>query len=196
MLNLPDPKLCSATSIEEALKYRQSVREYTPGKLTLAELGQLLWSAYGVTRPDGKRTAPSAKEVFPLRIYAVVNDVEGLDQGLYRYESETHRLDELQRGEFRTDLFAATYSQTAVANGAAILVFAAVFAIAEAEFGASGRQYVYMDLGHAGQNVYLQAVSLKVGTVVIGAFRSGKVQQLLALPEGETPLYLMPIGRL
>lgn len=196
MLVLPEPRLSSSTSVEEALHRRQSVREYTSGRLTLDELGQLLWSAYGITRPDGKRTAPSAKELYPLRLYVVAGDVDGIEAGLYRYDAPGHQLELVQGGEMRPALFDATFSQAAVLQGAAVLVFSGVFALAEAEFGANGRQYVYMDLGHAGQNVHLQAVSLSLGTVVIGAFRPARVQQLLGLPPGETPLYLMPVGRL
>ncbi len=196
MLSLPEPRQSSDTSVEEALRKRRSVREYTSGSLTLAELGQLLWAAYGVTRPDGKRTAPSAKELYPLRIYAVVGEVDGLEPGLYRYEPASHGLEFRIAAELRAALHEATFSQSAVQEAPAVLVFSGVYALAEAEFGAGGRQYVHMDLGHVGQNVHLQAVALGLGTVVIGAFRPARVQQLLQLPEGETPLYLMPVGRL
>lgn len=196
MLKLPDPKLTGATSVEEALHRRRSVREYTQEPLTLAEIGQLLWSAYGVSASDGKRTAPSAKELYPLRIYLVAGAVEGLDSGLYRYDAVNHALVQLRPGDLRAPLCEATYSQTSVAKGSAVIVFAGALAIAEGEFGSNGRQYVCMDLGHAGQNVHLQAVSLNLGTVVIGAFRPAGVQQALGLPEGECPLYLMPVGRI
>ena len=63
------------------------------------------------------------------------------------------------------------------------------------KFGESGPDYVHMDLGHAAQNVHIQAVSLNLGTVVIAAFRRDEVKKVLRLPEEETPLYLMPVGR-
>jgi SagB-type dehydrogenase family enzyme len=195
MVSLPEPRLSSATSVEEALRKRRSVREYTSGGLTLAELGQLLWAAYGVTRPDGKRTAPSARELYPLRVYALAGSVDGLEPGLYRYEPASHSLELRTAGDLRSRLYQATFSQGAVLEAPAILVFSGLYALADAEFGAGGRQYVHMDLGHAGENVHLQAVALGLGTVVIGAFRPAGVQELLQLPEGETPLYLMPVGR-
>jgi len=51
-----------------------------------------------------------------------------------------------------------------------------------------------MEVGHAVQNVYLQAVSLNLGTVVVGAFSDGEVKKI-NMPEEEQPLYIMPVGR-
>ena len=53
-----------------------------------------------------------------------------------------------------------------------------------------------MEVGHAAQNIYLQAVSLKLGTVVVGAFEDEKVKKILNMSENEQPLYIMPIGKL
>ncbi|MEM1525117.1 MAG: nitroreductase family protein, partial [Nitrososphaerales archaeon] len=64
-------------------------------------------------------------------------------------------------------------------------------------YGERGRvRYVHMEVGHAAQNVYLQAVSLKLGTVVIGAFYDDQVKKILNLPDNEEPLYIQSIGRL
>jgi len=54
---------------------------------------------------------------------------------------------------------------------------------------------VHMEVGHAGQNIHLQAETLGLGTVVIGAFDDSGVQAALGLQDNETPMYLMPVGR-
>jgi len=53
-----------------------------------------------------------------------------------------------------------------------------------------------MEIGHAAQNVFLQAVPLKLGTVVIGAFYDDAVRKVLQMPDSEQPLYIMPVGRM
>ncbi len=77
-VELPKPKLTSDFSIEKVLNERRSVRNYHDEPLTLEEVSQLLWSAYGITYtkeglPDfirgGFKTAPSAGARYPLEIY-------------------------------------------------------------------------------------------------------------------------------
>ena len=93
-ITLPSPKKAGSTSVEAALAARRSVRGYTKQTLTLADVGQLLWAAQGVTSPDGKRTAPSAMHRYPLEIVVVAQKVDGLPSGAYHYvpaESPRHR---------------------------------------------------------------------------------------------------------
>ena len=52
-----------------------------------------------------------------------------------------------------------------------------------------------MEAGHAAQNVYLQAVALDLGTVVIGAFNDSEVAKIVNVSEQGNPLYIMPVGR-
>ncbi len=196
MIQLPRPSLKGSISVEEALERRRSVREYSSDPLTLAEVSQLLWSGYGVTSPEGFRTAPSAKALYPLELYLVVARVDELAAGVYRYDGLRHGLVSIRRVDVLNDLRAATFGQDFVATAACVLVFAAVYERTREAFQDAGKDYAHMDLGHAGQNVHLQAVSLGLGTVVVGAFRPDAVQQTMELPADQTPLYLMPIGRM
>lgn len=196
MIELPRPSVKGSISVEEALERRRSVREYSRDPLTLAEVSQLLWSGYGVTSPEGFRTAPSAKALYPLELYLVVARVDELAAGVYRYDGHRHGLVSIRGVNVLNDLCAATFGQDFVASAACVLVFAAVYERTREAFQDAGRDYVHMDLGHAGQNVHLQAVSLGLGTVVVGAFRPAAVQQTMELPADQTPLYLMPIGRM
>ena len=52
-----------------------------------------------------------------------------------------------------------------------------------------------MEIGHAAQNVCLQAIALDLGTVVIGAFRDNEVKMIANLPADEEPTYFIPVGR-
>ena len=64
------------------------------------------------------------------------------------------------------------------------------------KYGERGeRRYVPMEAGHAGENLYLQAESLGLATVSIGAFDDGRVRDLVGAPENHRPLYVFPVGK-
>ena len=192
---LPEPGYQSETSIERALLERQSVRSYRAEAVTLAELSQLLWAAQGVTRPRGFRTAPSAGALYPLELYVVGGDIEGLESGIYKYRPLDHALWLVSKGDRRAELSGAALGQGCVRRGALIIVFCAVYERVTRHYGDRGVMYVHMEAGHAAQNVHLQAVGLNLGTVVIGAFRDPEVSRIVGLTDAEEPIYLMPLGK-
>ncbi len=192
---LPEPRLQSDTSIEQALLQRRSVRELREEPLTLAELGQLLWAAQGITSPRGFRTAPSAGALYPLEIHVLVGAVEGLKPGIYRYLPDSHALQHRRDGEHRDALAEAALQQACVRTNAVVLAFSAVASRTTAKYGGRGERYVLMEVGHAAQNVFLQVQSLGLAAVVVGAFDDDAVDEVLDLPSGERALYLMPVGR-
>ncbi len=193
-IQLPRPRLKSGYSFEKVLGERRSVREYSSEALTIENVSQLLWAAQGVTRPEGSRTAPSAGATFPLELYLVAGNVNGLAQGLYRYRADQHKLIQLVNKDLRGDLAAAALGQEWMKESAIIIVIAAVYARATQKYGQRGVRYAHMEVGHAAQNVYLQAASLNMGTTLVGAFDDKRVKEVLKLPSDEQPLGLMPIG--
>lgn len=195
-VQLPEPSKDSDVSIEEALLKRRSIRTYTGEALTLQEVSQLLWAAQGTTSLRGFRTAPSAAALYPLETYIVVGDVENLSEGVYRYETRGHKLVKVLEGDYRPQLTRASLGQYFVEGGAVYIVFTADYKRTTLRAGSEGIKYVHMEVGHAAQNVYLQVVSLGLGTVVIGGFSSDRAREILKLPENETPLYFMPVGRM
>jgi len=193
-VNLPAPPTTGAMSLEEALARRRSVREFVPGALTLAEISRLLWAAQGVTGA-GRRTAPSAGATYPLEIYLVAGDVEGLTVGVYRYRPGLHRLEAVTDDDIRLTLSAAAWGQGWLRRAAAVVAIAAVFERTTARYGKRGERYVHIEAGHAAQNLLLQAAALGLGAAPVGAFSDTLVSRLLRLADGETPLYLIPVGR-
>jgi len=196
VINLPQPRLDSEVSIEETLLRRRSIRDYSPEALTIEEVSQLLWAAQGITDPRGFRTAPSAGALYPLEVYLVVGKVRGLSPGVYHYEPKGHRIIKVIDGDLRKRLASAALGQAWVKEGAISLVFTAVYHRTTRKYGDRGIRYVHMEVGHAAQNVYLQAVALGLGTVVVGAFFDEEVKEMLLLPPEEQPLYVMPVGKL
>ncbi|MEA3324566.1 MAG: SagB/ThcOx family dehydrogenase [Euryarchaeota archaeon] len=191
---LPEPRTTGEISIEEAMRNRRSVRRYTKEAITLNDLSQLLWAAQGITSEEGFRTAPSAGALYPLEVYVVAGNVDGLAGGVYRYRAEGHTLQRIRDGDLRKNLSECALKQTQITDAAVDIVFAAVFNRTTAKYGERGVRYVYIEAGHAAQNVYLQAEALDLGVCAVGAFYEQEVSELLALPEEEIPIYILTIG--
>ena len=193
-ITLPEPRVRSEYSVEEALENRRTVREFSRAAVSLKDLGQLLWAAQGITSKRGFRTAPSAGALYPLEIHVVAGNVDGLAPGTYRYEPERHALAPRQVGDQRKALAEAALRQNWVRESAAVLVFSAVSSRTQKKYGGRSERYIFIEVGHAAQNVFLQAQSLGLAAAVVGAFRDDEAAELLELPRGERPIYLMPVG--
>lgn len=195
-IDLPEPHKDSEHSVEAALAERRSHRDFKKEPLSLAEIGQLLWAAQGITSGGGKRTAPSAGALYPLEIFVVAGEeVEGLVPGVYQYRPHNHKLRREKSGDLRRDLAAQAVQQMWIADAPAVIVIAAVFQRTTSKYGDRGERYVYMEVGYASQNIYLQAETLGLGACAVGAFQDGGVQRLLELRNNEHPLLLMPVGK-
>jgi len=192
---LPEPRTTGEISIEEAMLHRRSVRRYTEEQITLNELSQLLWAAQGITSEEGFRTAPSAGALYPLEVYVVAGNVDGLAGGVYRYQAEGHALQRIRDGDLRENLSGCALKQTQITDAMVNIVFAAVFNRTTAKYGERGAQYVYIEAGHAAQNVYLQAEASGIGVCAVGAFYEQEVSELLALPDDEIPIYILTVGK-
>lgn len=182
-------------SVEEALRKRRSVREYSRKPLRLGEVSQLLWAGQGLTDPRGLRTAPSAGALYPLELYVAIRNVERVPSGVYWYNPLEHKLIRTVQGDVRDELTAAALWQAWIGEGAIVIAFGAVYQRTTVKYGERGIRYVHIEVGHAAQNVFLQAVSLDLKAVVVGAFNDRRVQRILNMSEEELPLLLMPVGR-
>lgn len=203
LFELPTPRLKSNISLEETLQKRRSRRDYKDIALNAKEVSQLLWAAYGITKPQkspefltgGFKTAPSAGARYPLEIYLVAGKVDGLASGLYKYIPDGHSIIKVLDGDIRKELCAACWYQEMIEDAPISIVYSAVFSRNTVKYGERGRKrYVCMDLGHSAENVYLQAVALNMGTCAVGAFEDAEVTKVLKLPKEEEILYLMPVG--
>ena len=192
---LPEPSVTGAASIEQLLAQRRSERDFLVSALQLAEIGQLLWAAQGITHTRGMRTAPSAGALYPLELYVVSGRIEGLEQGVYRYDPGDHQLERISDGDRLDEISRAAYSQGWIKDASTIIVFTADYNRTTVKYGDRGKPYVHIEVGHAAQNLFLQAGSLGLSAVVVGAFNERQMAELLRLPAELKPLLLMPVGR-
>jgi SagB-type dehydrogenase family enzyme len=191
LVRLPPPRERSQISLEEALSKRRSIRAFDSAALALEEIGQLLWAAQGVTQKnDGRRTAPSAGALYPLEMYV------SLESGVYHYLPRSHEIVRIRETDVHKEIWRAALRQESVREAPAVFVIAGVFERTTWKYGERGRQYVYLEAGHAAQNLLLQATALGLGAVPVGAFLDEQVEKFLKLPANQRALYLLPVGRL
>lgn len=200
LIALPAPSTDGGISVEKALATRRSHRTLAGDALTLRQLSQLLWAGQGVTAttenpPRRLRTAPSAGATYPMELYAVVSAVDGLDAGVYRYVPASHALAVVSKGDVRPALFEAASRQAAVGAAPVTLVLAAVVARTAARYAERAERYVAIEVGAVGENIYLQAESLALGTVYMGAYRDDAVKAVLGLPADQAVYGVLPVGK-
>ncbi len=194
-IRLPAPTKEGKVSLERCLATRRSVRSFRGDALKLAEVSQLLWAAQGITGAQRLRTAPSAGALYPLELYLVAGKVEGLAAGVYKYHPDGHALVRVAQGDRRAALANAALGQQFIAQAPAVFVIAGVYERTAKRYGDRAPRYVHIEVGHAGQNLCLQAVALGLGSVPVGAFRDPDVRRVLSMPDEEAPLYILPVGR-
>jgi len=197
VVELPPPRYKGTMSVEEAISKRRSIREYRTEPLLLAQLSQLLWAAQGITGNSGGRIVPSAGATYPLEIYVTTGKetVERLKAGIYRYEVNYHSLVLHLESDFRTQLAEAALSQGSVASCIADIIVCAIYSRTIRRYDKRAERYIHMEAGHVGQNVSLEAVSLGLATVMVGAFQDDRLVKVLHLEKHVEPLYIIPVGK-
>jgi SagB-type dehydrogenase family enzyme len=184
--------------VAEAIDARRSRRSFRDAPLDLPAVSQLLWGTAGVTDAEsGYRATPSAGATYPLTTYLTVRagGLEGHESGVYSYLENDHVLEARSSDPVHRRLREAAFDQRWVEQAPVIIAIAAIDERTTARYGERGRlRYVPMEAGHAGQNIYLQAEALDLGTVAVGAFDDRSVSTILGLGSDERPLYLFPVG--
>jgi SagB-type dehydrogenase family enzyme len=200
---LPPPDKTGKVTLEKILSERRSHRAYLTDAVSADILSQILWAAYGITRPftrlpqskGGMRTAPSAGATYPLEIYVLAGNVKDIEPGVYKYIATGHEIIQTIAGDIKKELSIAAWNQEMIKIAPLCLLYSAVYIRSTQRYSERGQnRYVCMDLGHSAQNVYLQAEALNLGTCAIGAFNDSEVKKIMQLPEEEEPMYIMPVG--
>ena len=201
---LPDPKTLDIPRIDllKAINERKSMRKYSHTPLSLDELTFLLWTTQGVkqviSRPATVRTVPSAGSRHPFETYILVNNVEGLKPGVYRYAAIEHVLVEVDtETEGLADKFtAACYGQPFVGSSAVTFIWAADAYRTEWRYGERGYRYMHLDAGHVCQNLYLAVEPIDAGACGIAAFYDDVINQLLHLDGiNDFVVYVCTVGK-
>jgi len=184
----------------DLLRTRRSRRAYSAAPLSLAELATLLWSVQGVVesgRGFTLRTAPSAGARHPLETYTLVNRVEGVVAGLYRYSPQGHKLVRLAGDDSVAGrLAAACLGQEMLRTSAVSFIWTAAIERGRWKYQQRAYRYIYLDAGHACQNLYLACEAMGLGCCAVAAFDDDEVDRILGLDgREEFSIYLATVGR-
>jgi len=188
-IQLPKVKTKGGASLEEILWKRQSIRAFAPKVPDWEIVGQLLWAAQGINRPDQKRrTVPSAGATYPLELYVI------LPSGIYHYLPEEHAVVSMLSGDQREKFSKESLAPGNVYGSPCVFVFTAVFERTAIKFKEEAVRYVHLEAGHAAQNILLQATALELGCVPIGSVVTPEEQKIMGLPPEEKPVYIIATG--
>ncbi len=181
---LAAPKLGTGVDLLTAFKMRQSTRGFAAKEVSLGDLSTVLWAANGINRADGGRTAPAALRKYLVTIYVLA------DEGIYLYQPEKQLLKFLSEKKLKGQV-----SQADVGTAFYVLLFTAKLD----EYPAfvkrgEGINFAYTTAGCIGENVYLMAGALKLGTRIVAGIKRDEIVAGLNLSKDEMPLFVMPLG--
>jgi SagB-type dehydrogenase family enzyme len=195
-VRLPGRDFTLPLALGDALGRRRSRRVFLAAgdaaPLPLETLGRLLFASFGVYGkravdgyPAGGRPFPSAGGLYPLELYAIVQQVEDLPDGIWHYDPWVHELALRRAGCFNDEAAEIAYGQEPIRRANLLLCLTAVFARASWKYGQRGYRYALFEAGHVCQNLYLVADALGLAPFSIGGFFDRELDGLLRLPSGE-----------
>jgi SagB-type dehydrogenase family enzyme len=194
-IKLSKPTLDGKVSIEKVLNERRSVRAYKDTPLTEKNVSQLLWAGQGITDESSKkRTAPSARAKYPLELYLVVFNVQGIEKGVYKYVPDGHTIVKVFADDKNDAIVKACNSQASISKCPAAFIIAGNYLKMSEKIDDVTIRFTQTEVGHVSQNISLQAVALDLGTVVIGGFQQDLLSEVLEFPDNTKPIYVMPVG--
>jgi SagB-type dehydrogenase family enzyme len=191
------------TSFVEVLTNRKSRRKYTNEALSLEEISFLLWAVQGVHRvarkpPVTHRTVPASGGIHPFETYLVINRVEAVHPGLYRYLPSEHKLLFLRQicSEWLARLGYACRGQEFVGKGAVVFIWTTIPYRTEWRYANEAHKAIAQASGHVCQNLYLASEAIGAGTCAITAYAQQAMDTLIEVDgEQEFTIYLAPVGK-
>lgn len=204
LIQLPEPDLLADQNVNflELVEVRTTVRRYSAQPLTLKELSYLLWCTQGVkmVSPHGvtMRNVPSAGARHAFETYLFLQNVEGLDAGLYRFLALEHALVPVDlTPEIAPTIIEAFYARPMIEKCAALFIWTAVAQRMTYAYGPRAYRYLHLDAGHVCQNLYLAAHTVQCGTCAIGHYDDEKTNAALGLDgTAQFAIYAATVGKL
>ncbi|MHA1305288.1 MAG: SagB/ThcOx family dehydrogenase [Candidatus Heimdallarchaeaceae archaeon] len=200
-IQLPKNFVTQNYSLKDCIENRKSIRNYDNKPLTLEELSWLLWSTQGIKETMNRvytlRVVPSAGARHAFETYLLINNVETLKEGLYRYIASKHSLIDINLDpDIAEKLTKAAYNQSMVEKSAVTFIWVAVAYRMCWRYGERGYRYLLLDAGHVCQNLYLAAEDVDCGVCAIGAFHDDEINNILEV-DGENlfVIYLATVGK-
>lgn len=185
-IKLPDPDTTGGVPLMTALKNRASNRNFDTLSLSIQQVSNLLWAAYGINRPEShKRTAPSAMNWQEYTIYLFNKN------GVYAYDAENHALKKILKCDYRTYCGLQDFVSVAPLNLVYVSDFSKLRRIEDEEMKL---MFTSADCGFIAQNVYLFCASEGLAAVVRGLIERDKLSTLLKLKPEQKIILSQTVG--
>ena len=150
----------------------------------------------GNNRKIREKDSTISRALYPLEIYLLCGNVKNIAAGVYKYNPFKHHILKIKEGDKREEISYASLGQPWVKNASVNFIIAAVYERTTRKYGEKGIRYVHIEVGHAAQNLLLQATALRIGAVPVGAFDENEVRKVIGLKNNEQPLYIISVGRI
>jgi SagB-type dehydrogenase family enzyme len=198
VVDLPPPELDGGLPASTAIAERRSTRDYAATPMTPAELSRLLFLTSGITADkygNARRTAPSSGALYPIEVYAVVHNVEGVERGVYHYAYREHALELVRAGDYRQHVVEHGISQEFLGDCGVVLYLTMIMQRMRPKYQDRSYRYGLLEAGHLGENAYLAATSMGLGACGVGAFMDDAMNQMLGI-DGveEAAVYMLAAG--
>lgn len=193
-IKLPPIRSFEAPDFTDILKRRKSIRRFAHIPMDIEQLSYLLWASTGIQRHERGmdfRTVPSAGALFPIETYLVVNNVNGIEQGIYHYNIKEHQLEEIKTGDHSLDIAEAALGQLFAAEANVVFLWTAIFFRSKWKYNQRAYRYIYLDAGHIAQNLALAATAAGLGSCEIGALFDEMSNELVEVDGTEESTILM-----
>jgi SagB-type dehydrogenase family enzyme len=198
VVELPEPRLDGGLPAARAIATRRSTRDYVPTPMSSDELSRLLYLTSGISTDkfgNARRTAPSSGALYPIEVYAVVHNVEGVDPGVYHYAYREHALEQVRSGDFRAHVVEHGIAQEFLGECAVVLYLTMIMQRMRPKYQDRSYRYGLLEAGHLGENAYLAATSMGLGACGVGAFMDDAMNEMLGV-DGveEAAVYMLAAG--
>ncbi|TFG31817.1 SagB/ThcOx family dehydrogenase [Candidatus Thorarchaeota archaeon] len=200
----PEDFISGNRPLREVIDKRRSRRKFVDTPLTLEEVSFLLWSTQGVRKVDKNlvwtlRTVPSGGARHPFETYLVINWVEGITSGIYRYLPIEHRLLLIKKtdSKIQDKVSSLCWDQTFCGKSAIFFIWAVIPYKSEWRYSIVAYKDIAIEAGHICQNLYLACESIRVGTCAIAAYNQKGIDELIGVDgKNEFTIYVAPVGKI
>jgi SagB-type dehydrogenase family enzyme len=197
-VKLPKPDLAGGLSAADAIATRRSVRDYSATPMTQQELSNLLFLTSGLSADkfgNPRRTAPSSGALYPIEVYPVVHNVEGIEPGVYHYAYREHGLELVRGGDMRKLVVEQGLGQEFLGQCGVVLFLTQILQRMRPKYQDRSYRYGLLEAGHLGENAYVAANAMGLGACGIGAYMDDAINEMLGV-DGveEASVYMLAAG--
>jgi SagB-type dehydrogenase family enzyme len=195
---LPEPRLEGGLPSARAIVTRRSTRSYSGEPMSLDELSRFLFLTSGISSDkfgNARRTAPSSGALYPIEVYPIVHNIDGLERGVYHYAYREHALELIRAEDMRSRVVEQGLGQEFLGQCGAVLFVTMILQRMRPKYQDRSYRYGLLEAGHVGENAYLAATDMGLGVCGIGAFMDDAMNEMLAV-DGleEAVVYMLAVG--